>query len=138
MIQSKKYFECMAVALAMLGVSSAAYASPVKSASDSEDVVVPVSDVYIPSGFDSGSDSFVVVNGLFPNSCYRWKEAVVEHVSATLHEVRSVASVKPGMCMMMLMPFMHEVKIGKLEKGNHQLRFISNDGTYLQKQMNIE
>lgn len=102
------------------------------------DVTIAISDAYVPSGFDSGSDAFVVVNGLFPNTCYKWKEAVIQNPGATLHEIRSMATVSQGMCLMMMVPFTKEVQLGKLEKGNHVLRFVNGDGTYLEKQMVVE
>jgi hypothetical protein len=49
-----------------------------------------------------------------------------------------MATVSQGMCMMVLIPFTQEVRLGELQSGTHQLRFISGDGTYLQKTMVIE
>lgn len=133
------------VALFALTFAFASFAAPAKStikpmvvAPDQNEVVVSVNDAYIPSGFDSGSDAFVVVNGLFPNTCYQWKEAVVNNVTDTQHEIRSMAKVHQGLCMMMLVPFTREIQIGKLQKGNHTLRFMNGDGTYLEKQMVVE
>lgn len=122
---------------AVAGLTVSAQATTASSLHVSE-VIVSVSDAYIPSGFDSASDAFVVVNGLFPNTCYSWKEAVINNLSDTEHEIRSVARVRPGICMMMLVPFQHEVQLGRLVRGKHMLRFVSGDGTYVQKQMTIE
>lgn len=102
------------------------------------DVVVSISDAYIPSGFDSNSEAFVVVNGIFPNSCYRLKEAKVDHVGANLHEVTTYATVTEGMCLMVLVPFTKEVRVGKLTTGDHKVRFMNGDGTYMEKAITIE
>lgn len=115
-----------------------AHAAVKATASEPVDVVLSISDAYVPSGFDSGSDAYVVVNGLFPNTCYQWKNAVVSHVSPVQHEIRSVGTVTQGMCLMMLVPFMEEVSLGKLEKGSHSLRFVNGDGTWIEKRMTIE
>lgn len=124
-----------AVALALPVLALAAPTPGVRSAA--HDVIVNITDVYIPSGFDSGSDAFVVVNGLFPNTCYRWKEAVITHPGATEHEIRSTAVVNEGMCMMVLVPFTQEIQVGKLERGEHTLKFVNGDGTYMQKKLTI-
>jgi hypothetical protein len=126
-------------ALALLATGAAVLSAPTQAhAAATREVTVPISDVYIPSGFDSSSDAFVVLNGVFPNTCYQWKESVVTHLTSTKHEIRSTAIVTPGMCIMVLVPFMHEAQIGKLEKGDHSLRFISGDGTYIEKHLVIE
>lgn len=104
-----------------------------------KEVSVNVSEVYVPSGFDSDSDVFVVVSGVFPNSCYRWKDAKVASDKQTnVHEVRSTAAVSQGMCLMVLVPFQREVRLGKLGSGEHKVRFVNGDGTYLEKSVIIE
>jgi hypothetical protein len=102
------------------------------------DVVVAVNDAFIPGGFDSLADSYVVVSGTFPNGCYKWKGATVTHVKANLHQIQSVASVSQGMCIMVLVPFSKDVHLGRLASGKHTLRFLSSDGTYLEKSMTIK
>ena len=102
-----------------------------------KEVVVSLSDAYVPGGFDSNSDSYVIANGLFPNGCYRWKRSEV-NTSGNIHEIKSVASVSQGMCIMVLVPFTKEIRLGKLEAGNHTVRFVNGDGTYMEKQLVIE
>lgn len=101
-------------------------------------VAVGFSDAFIPSGFDSNSDTFVVASGLFPNGCYRWKEAEVNHPTPNLHEIRASATVSQGMCLMVLVPFTKEIHLGKLSVGNHAVRLLNGDGTYIEKQLRIE
>lgn len=103
-----------------------------------KDVLVGFSDAYIPSGFSSESDAFVVASGLFPNSCYRWKESTVDHTSDTNHEIRASATVSQGMCLMVLVPFTKEIRLGKLSVGTHTVKLMNGDGTYIEKQLNIE
>jgi hypothetical protein len=103
-----------------------------------KEVTVGVSDAYIPAGFDSDSDAFVVVSGIFPNGCYSWKGGMVNHVSKMTHEVRSQALVSQGMCLMVLIPFSKEIRLGKLDSGEHTLRFLNGDGTYLEKKLTVE
>lgn len=129
--------------LALTMVSSVMISQTVLAASKGEqniekDVQVGFSDAYIPSGFDSNSDAFIVANGIFPNGCYRWKEANVTHISETNHEVRATASVSQGMCLMVLVPFSKEIRLGKLSVGSHFIRLMNGDGTFIEKKINIE
>lgn len=121
-----------ALVVSYVGVASAA------SAVSTKDVVVSINDVFVPGGFDSQTDAYVVVSGIFPNGCYKWKGATVKHVSGLNHEVTSVATVTQGMCLQVLIPFSKDVRLGKLESGTHSLKFLSNDGTYIEKQLVVE
>ena len=103
-----------------------------------KDVIIAVNDVFIPGGFDSTADSYVVVSGIFPNGCYRWKEANVNHTTTYSHEVTSVAAVTQGMCIQVMIPFSKDVRLGQLATGMHSLKFLSSDGTYLEKKLVIE
>lgn len=105
-----------------------------------KDVAIGISDAYVPGGFDSESDVFVIVSGVFPNSCYAWKEANVarDDKSANVLNVQTMASVSQGMCLMVLVPFQKEVQLGVLGAGTHVVRFQSGDGTYLEKTIEIE
>jgi hypothetical protein len=103
-----------------------------------KEVEIGISGVFVPAGFDSGSDAYVVVNGVFQNGCYSWKRAEVTNVSEFSHEIKSVATVKQGMCIMVLIPFQKDIRLGKLSTGKHSLKFLSGDGTYLEKSLNVE
>lgn len=102
-----------------------------------KEVQVGISGVYVPAGFDTSSDVYVVVNGIFQNGCYKWKRADVNH-NGFNHEIKSVASVSQGMCLMVLVPFQKEVRLGQFDAGKHTLRFLNGDGTYLEKTLVIE
>ncbi len=103
------------------------------------DVPVSINEAFIPGGFDADSDVYVIVSGLFSNSCYSWKTANVAHNKATLtHEVMATASVSQGMCLMVLVPFSKEVQLGKLGPGEHKIRFLNGDGTYMEKILVLE
>ena len=103
-----------------------------------KDVVVGVSDVFVPAGFDSQSDAYVVVSGIFPNGCYQWKNAAVKNLTDFSHEVVTTARVSQGMCIQVLIPYSKDVRLGKLATGKHNLRFLSGDGTYLEKSLVIQ
>ncbi len=104
----------------------------------SKDVVIAINDVFVPGGFDSSADAYVVVSGIFPNSCYTWKGTTRKDTSKFEHEITPMAAVNQGMCMMVLVPFSRDLRLGQLERGKHTLRFLSNDGTFLEKTLIIE
>lgn len=101
-------------------------------------VAVGIMDAYIPSGFDSNSDAYVVVNGMFPNSCYSLVDAKVDHKDKITHEVKTMADVRQSICLRVFVPFTKEISLGKLETGKHTVRFVSEDGTAFEKNLNIE
>ena len=115
-----------------MGFTQAAHAD------DSKELMIGITDAYVPGGFDSNSDSFVVTSGIFPNSCYSYSRAQVTNPSDFDHEVRVYAKVQSGMCLMVLIPFNKEVRMGKLQTGNHTVRFVNGDGTYMERKLVIE
>lgn len=123
----------IALALGIFGFSSA----NANGTQEPKEMQIGISDAYIPGGFDSTSDAFVVAHGIFPNGCYRWARAEVTH-NGNIHEVKSFAKVQQGMCLMVLVPFTKEVPLGQLSSGNHQVRFLNGDGTYLEKSLVVE
>lgn len=130
----KNVFRSMVATLVLLtGVSSFAGDLPAE-----KEVVVGLNDAYVPGGFDTGSDAYVVSNGVFPNGCYRYKRSEVTHKDDFTHEVRTIAGVSQGMCLMVLVPFTKEVRLGKFAAGKHTLRFIDGNGSYFEKSMTVE
>lgn len=118
--------------------NSARTGSAVVTAREEREVDVGVSSLFVPPGFDSNSETYVVASGVFPNSCYRWSRATVNTNADGVIEVQPKAKVRSGMCMMVLVPFSTEVALGKLSTGEHIVRFLGGDGTYLEKKIVIE
>lgn len=103
------------------------------------EVMVGVNDALIPGGFDAQSEITVIESGIFQNGCYRWKDARVDHLqSEKVHIIRTYASVYQGMCPMVLVPFTKEVNLGVLGAGEHKIRFLNGDGTYMEKVLVLE
>lgn len=96
------------------------------------------SEAFVPSGFDSQSESYVVVSGIFPNGCYRFKRIDVDHINSRVHELRVIAIIKSGVCPRMLIPFSEEAKLGKLESGKHSVKIVNGDGTFFEKPLIVE
>lgn len=103
-----------------------------------KEVPASISGVFVPGGFDSNSDAYVVVNGVFPNGCYRWSRSDTTRLDSFTHEIKSMATVTQGMCIMVLVPFQKDIRLGKLAAGKHTLKFVNGDGTYFEKALSIE
>lgn len=134
----KSAFQFITASALLFVVSNSANAASTVAAPATKDVAIGLNEVYVPGGFDSSADAYVVASGLFPNGCYTWKGADVKHIDTYNHEIQSFATVSQGMCIMVLVPFSKEIRIGKLASGTHNLKFLNGDGTYLKKVMNIE
>jgi hypothetical protein len=128
----------IAVAATLIGTSAFSSDDKPNDKPTTREQVVTIADAFMPSNFDTSSDAFIVISGLFSNGCYRYKTATVSNVGERLHEVRALATVSEGMCLMVLVPFSKEVQLGKLTAGEHSVRFINGDGTYWEKTLNID
>lgn len=114
------------------------FSNPAVAADGDREVSVGLSGVFVPGGFDSTSDAYVVVSGIFQNGCYKWSRAEILSRDAFTHEISPKAIVTPGMCIMVLIPFQKEVRLGQLQAGKHSLKFLGGDGTYIEKTLVVE
>ncbi|MCB0357605.1 MAG: hypothetical protein KDD40_11385 [Bdellovibrionales bacterium] len=122
----------MAVMMMFIGFSS------VNAMADEEEreVQVSINDALVPSTVKAGEDVKAVISGLFNNGCYRYSRSAVGHDNANgIHEVSTYAYVSQGMCIMVLVPFTREVELGSFAKGEHRVRFMNGDGTYMEKRL---
>lgn len=126
------------VTMTILALAITQAANARSNSQSAKEVDISISDAFIPGGFDSDADSYVVVNGVYPNGCYRWLRSEVTNNDNFNHDIKAVASVSQGLCIMVLVPFNHDVHLGKLASGEHTLKFLNGDGTYLQKTLKIE
>lgn len=99
---------------------------------------VPINDALVPKSGKASEEIKVVVSGLFSNGCYSYDRAEVKHVEDQVHTVSVIANVSQGMCIMALVPFTKEVNLGTLSTGNHTVRFLSGDGTYMERSVFVE
>jgi hypothetical protein len=126
-----------ALLLSLVFVSASfASASP---ADVHKEVTVPVTDVYVPEVVPRDTDAKVILTGMFQNSCYRWSRAEVTSPTELIHEIKAKADVNMStMCLMVLVPFTKEVNLGRLNPGEHTLRFTSSDDTFFERKMTVE
>lgn len=130
----KGFFAGLIISLAFCASAQAMSAT----SGSSKEVLVAVSAAFVPDSLSVNDEAFVVASGLFPNSCYSWSRAEVRNISDFDHEIRSLAWVKQsGPCLMYMVQFNEEVKLGRLAAGVHRIRFLSHDDTSLEKTLVI-
>jgi hypothetical protein len=125
------------IAALILTMTTASIASA-QTAPASKEVTIGLNEVYVPGGFSATTDVYVIASGLFPNSCYKWARAEVTNTTPLMHEVKSIATVSQTMCLMVMIPYTKEIKLGRLQTGDHTLRFVNGDGTYFEKTLTVE
>ncbi|MEQ1663975.1 MAG: hypothetical protein ABL927_01210 [Bdellovibrionales bacterium] len=88
-----------------------------------EQVSVPLENAYIPGGFDSNDRAQVVVEGHFPNTCYR-QGPYTKILDAKSNElsINQTAFKYKGMCLMMLVPFTETVQVGIMGANNYKVK----------------
>lgn len=90
-------------------------------------VQVELTKAYIPLGYDSNDRVEIVVEGYFPNSCYRLGPIETE-VNTKKNEIKIFQSayVYQGVCLRMIVPFHQVVQLGLMEKGDYKIIDASN------------
>lgn len=129
-MEGKKCF--ISTLILMFTLAATAQASP---APGSKEVMIAISAAFVPDVQSVNDDAYLVASGMFPNSCYSWSHAEVRNVTDFDHEIRSFAWVSSGPCLMYLVPFNQEIKMGRLTAGTHRIRFLSHDDTFLEKRL---
>ncbi len=122
-----------------LALSLSVTLSPSATAEVVKEITIAVSDVFVPETVERGMDAKIVISGMFPNSCYRWSRFEVTSPVQTIHEIKSKAFVTMNtMCLMVLVPFSKELNLGRLNPGEHTLRFTSGDDTYFERKLIVQ
>lgn len=128
----------MAKLVSVLAVAFISVAAQADEEITYKDVAVSVMDVYVPTTIKADQNAFVVVNGMFPNSCYSYSGAEVKSTGDFTHQIRTIATVKSGICLRVFVPYTKEVSLGKLKAGTHKLTFLADDDTYFEKTLVIQ
>lgn len=114
-------------------------AGTIAQAEVSKEITIAIHDVFVPDVVAHDTDAKIVLTGMFPNSCYRWSRFEVFSPVQTIHEIKSKAYVTMNtMCLMVLVPFSKELNLGRLNPGEHTLRFTSGDDTFFERKMIVE
>ncbi len=98
-----------------------------------------VTSVFVPGGFGTESDIYVIARGVFPNGCYSWSHGELEHLNEFSHVVKPIANVIVGSyCTMALVPFEVEISLGRFAAGRHDVQFKNADGSVIQSVVDVE
>lgn len=89
-------------------------------------VDAPISAVYAPSGFDDNDNVQVVIEGVFPNSCY-WAGPVKVAIQGKRIEIKHEAYFVDGHCYDMMSFYTKVVDIGVL-KADHYAIYLPQGG----------
>ena len=82
-----------------------------------EFVPFKVSEVYIPKGFDDNDNLQVVIEGFFPNGCYKTAPATFSLGEDGTFHIQANAYQYYGFCIQMIVPFHQVVDLG-IHKAN--------------------
>ena len=77
---------------------------------------------YVADGFDSNDNVQIVMEGVFPDTCYKPGPAYarVNDETRTIH-VRATAYLYDGLCLRMIVPYHQVLDIGILRQGNYKI-----------------
>lgn len=85
-------------------------------------------NVYLPVGFDDNDNTQLVIDGFFPNSCYRLAQYNVdvnsEQKKVTIYNQVYYYSGSP--CLMVLVPYSRVINVGILSEGTYEVQFVND------------
>lgn len=107
----------------LLGIGLSASAALAGTETDPVEIESPITNIFIPQGFDDNDNVEVILHGDFPNTCHQVgrTEAVVDPLSKTV-TVTATAYKYPGkFCIQSITPFIQTVKLGLLGEGDYSV-----------------
>lgn len=112
-------------ALVLIGglfAANAAMADVAATDPNQPDVVgVPLTNAYIPDGFDSKNRVRLMVEGYFPSTCYRIREPQVETTTGAI-AVSQTAFKYNGPCLWMMVSYSQPVNVGILKASEYTVK----------------
>lgn len=88
-------------------------------------VEAPVSTVYAPGGFDDNDNIQVVIEGIFPNTCYKSGPSKVS-IAGERIQIAQMAYYYDGHCFQMMVPYEKVIDIGILKAQNYSV-FVADE-----------
>lgn len=118
------------ITFALLLSGSVFAGTPVKT-------LVPVENVYSPSGFDSNDNTEIIVSGYLPNLCHKKPETEFKITGNKIEITLSALKYDPSnpFCAEMIVPFLEKVDVGVLDKGTYDI--VVNGKTVYEKSSEI-
>lgn len=92
-------------------------------ASTPKEVLIPVSHVYTPTGFDSNDNTEIVVSGFLPNLCHKSPKTKVLVKSNTIEITLTSLKYHSSnpFCPEFIVPIVKTIDLGVLDKGNYNI-----------------
>ena len=92
-------------------------------ASNYVSVILPVTNIFVPNGFDDNDETQVVLSGILPNLCYKLPKAHIMMRSGKINiTLTAMQDVDPNtMCAEMAVPFIEVVSLGTLTDGQYDI-----------------
>ncbi|PIR22035.1 MAG: hypothetical protein COV44_09660 [Deltaproteobacteria bacterium CG11_big_fil_rev_8_21_14_0_20_45_16] len=84
-------------------------------------IEITAAKVYTPAGFDDNDVAQIILEGQFPNPCYRIKEVKLERLAQDEIGFRISAYQYEDICAQVMTPFMQVVDIGILDEGSYKI-----------------
>jgi hypothetical protein len=108
--------------LASLAMANVVFAETAPDDQKQPEVVsVPLTNAYIPKGFDSNDRVRLMVEGYFPSTCYRVREAQIDRNDGTIG-VTQTAFKYNGPCLWMMVSYSQPVNVGILKSTTYSLK----------------
>lgn len=108
--------------IAAVGFNCGASADNLPADPNQPDVVsVPLTNAYIPNGFDSNDRVRLMVEGYFPSTCYRVREPQVDKIDSSIG-VKQTAFKYNGPCLWMMVSYSQPVNVGILRSSTYTLK----------------
>ncbi len=108
--------------VASIAVAGAVFADNPPADKDQPEIVsVPLTNAYIPSGFDSNDRVRLMVEGYFPSTCYRVREPQLDRNDGAI-AVNQTAFKYNGPCLWMMVSYSQPINVGILKSSTYTLK----------------
>ncbi len=119
--QFLKFSQALVLAAGVITASLAMADAPPRDPAQPDVVSVPLANAYIPDGFDSKNRVRMMVEGFFPSTCYRIREAQVDATDTSIG-VTQTAFKYNGPCLWMMVSYSQPVNVGILKASAYTVK----------------
>lgn len=104
-------------------IAAIGFAPVLVNAGNVETIDYAPTTVFTIKGFDSNDNSQLVLDGLFPNTCYKVSETsvIVDKANKRIDVKDKAYHYKGGVCLYMLVPYFKTVNLGMLPEGAYDV-----------------
>ncbi len=88
--------------------------------------LVPITHIYVPSGFDNNDSSEIIISGYLPDSCYKAPTSQFVINGNKIFVTVSAIHVSGIICADIVVPFIETVRLGALKAQKYSI-VVNND-----------